>query len=332
MIAILGEGGADWAMRVAAVTGVKPAHCLSLAEVPGPLYGEVVEGGLVFFILGISGYAPLSEVRLSQGDSDQRVGDVFFLLRQLYAEILRRQRAEDRVSRLQALWQRTRIRYRANAKAMKEKMWLDPLTQVLNREGVSHFLRRTMQESQETQSQMTLVVLDLDWFKRINDGYGHAVGDVVLQHVARVLAEGVRRTDVVGRIGGEEFCAVLQGCGQEYGVGVAEKLRMAIEGWRIFVANISSVIPSVWAVSGDSSVVLLGTVPEGGVDFCDISLTISAGVSTFPDDFLANKTSARLLYEIGNATEADMLQYMADKALYQAKKEGRNRVCSYRRG
>jgi diguanylate cyclase (GGDEF)-like protein len=332
MIAILGEGGADWARRVAEVTGVQPIHCLSLADVAGPLYAEVFEGGLRFFVLGISGYAPLSDARLSQGDSDQRVSDVFFLLRQLSAEILRRQRAEDRVSRVQALWQRTRIRYRAHTKAMKEKMWLDPLTQVLNREGVTHFLRRTMQEAQETEVQMTLLVLDLDWFKRINDGYGHVVGDVVLQHVARILAEGVRRTDAVGRVGGEEFCAVLQGCSPESGVGVAEKLRMAVEGWRIFVANKDSVIPSVWAVSGETSVLLLGTWPDGGEDFCDISLTISGGVATFPDDFVANKSSARLLHEIGNATEADILQYMADKALYQAKKEGRNRVCSYRRG
>ena len=331
MISLLGEGGVAWAARVSRVTGLVPGVCLSLAEIQAPIYGESTAESLDFFMLGMSGYAPLSEIRLQMSDSDQRVADVFFLLRQLLVEVLRRQRAEERVARVHALWRRTRVRYRAYTKAMKEKLWLDPLTQVLNRAGAAHFLRRAMQEAQVTDAQVTLLVLDLDWFKRINDGYGHAVGDAVLQHVARVLSEAVRRTDAVGRIGGEEFCAVLQGCGREAGVGVAEKLRLAVEGWRIFVANASGVLPSVWAVLGESSVLLLGSMPSEDVPFQDMAMTISGGVATYPDDFSDNPRSSRLVYESG-ATESDMLQYMADKALYQAKKEGRNRICLYRRG
>ena len=331
MISLVGEGGAAWAVRVLRVTGVSPEVCFSVADIQTPIYGESTAENLDFFMLGMSGYAPLSAVQLCTSDSDQRVADVFFLLRQLCGEVLRRQRAEERRARLHALWQRTRVRYRAHAKAMKEKLWLDPLTQVRNREGVAYCLRRAMQEAQTTDAQVTLVVLDLDWFKRINDGYGHAVGDAVLQHVARVLSEGVRRTDAVGRIGGEEFCAVLQGCDREAGVGVAEKLRLAVESWRVCVANASGGLPSVWAVSGEAFALLLGSMPSEDVPFQDMVMTISGGVATYPDDFSDNFRSSRLVYESG-ATESDMLQYMADKALYQAKKEGRNKICVYRRG
>src|ERR1700761_5224759 len=81
----------------------------------------------------------------------------------------------------------------------------DPLTGVLNRRGLQQSLARELARYHRYGDSLTVAMLDLDHFKRINDKYGHAAGDVILVNVAQMLAERLRETDVVGRFGGEEF-------------------------------------------------------------------------------------------------------------------------------
>jgi len=331
MILILGDGGA-WASRLLGVADGFLTFVPQAVDTPtGPVYGHSVSGDLVFFLQSDAGSVPLSALTLSLADADSRISEVVFLLRQFDDMAMAKQLAETRSSRLHRLWRKTRQRYRSYTKTMQAKLWLDPLTRILNRDGVSRALSGAVDEAKATDAPMTFLLLDLDWFKRINDGYGHAVGDIVLRHVAGVLKDGVRRTDAVGRVGGEEFCAVLHGCDRDAGVGVAEKIRLEVASWRICVAISDDTVPSVWAILGSHCHVLSGTKTEDAVNAQVIDLTISVGVATFPDDFMSNGGSSRLLQAMGNVTEADMLQYMADKALYQAKKEGRNRVAAYKR-
>ena len=91
----------------------------------------------------------------------------------------------------------------------------DPLTPVLNRRAFQRELQRTLAFCQRYGASASLVFFDLDAFKSVNDTYGHAAGDAVLQVVAKMLVEHVRESDVVGRLGGDEFAVVLAQAGKE---------------------------------------------------------------------------------------------------------------------
>lgn len=334
LLVVEGDG---WVDRLSVVFGLVelvpalPPEAVLVRRAIG-VYAQVEDGGLSFFSWSGVSYSPMA-LKLLSSDEDQRVFDVLTMVQEIYIQASRRMMAENRALRWQSLWKRTRSRYRVYTQTIREKLRIDPMTQVLNRDGVLQVLNHAIQQARDTDTQMVLIVFDLDWFKRINDGYGHVVGDAVLRHVARVLREGVRRSDVIGRVGGEEFCAVLQSCDRDAGFRVAEKLRSAVGRWQIWVSLGEDVVPQVWAVSAEETVPLLGALPQDAphhVAKADrFVVTLSAGLATFPDDF-SNTTSSRLLQVIGNVTEADLLHYMADKALYQAKKKGRNRVCIYR--
>ncbi len=86
----------------------------------------------------------------------------------------------------------------------------DPLVPVLNRRGFLRELERTLAYSERYQTPGSVIFCDLDRFKRINDDYGHRVGDDVLRLVADTLVQNVRRSDIIGRLGGDEFAVVLQ--------------------------------------------------------------------------------------------------------------------------
>lgn len=85
----------------------------------------------------------------------------------------------------------------------------DPLVPLLNRRGFERELERTLAYVQRHETTVTLVYLDLDDFKEINDRYGHAAGDAALKHFANILIEGIRKSDLAGRLGGDEFAIVL---------------------------------------------------------------------------------------------------------------------------
>jgi diguanylate cyclase (GGDEF)-like protein len=105
----------------------------------------------------------------------------------------------------------------------------DELTGLHNRRSLLHKLKFETARSRRFRSPLSAVMIDLDHFKRINDEYGHAVGDQVLANVGRLLRESVRVIDVPGRYGGEELCVILPNTPLEGAVKFAETLRGKIE-------------------------------------------------------------------------------------------------------
>ena len=109
----------------------------------------------------------------------------------------------------------------------------DALTGLANRRHFRAVLEREIDRVARTGESALLLVLDIDHFKHVNDTYGHAAGDQVIQAVARHLAECVHPMDTVARYGGEEFAIVLPNCQPTYGEAVAERVRTHIQGQAI---------------------------------------------------------------------------------------------------
>lgn len=101
----------------------------------------------------------------------------------------------------------------------------DPLTQVLNRRGFGDAYARATDNLRRRRLPLTLLSIDLDYFKLINDRYGHAVGDQVLAHVAAVIGSALRESDCVARFGGEEFVVLMPDMPAHNALGVAERIR-----------------------------------------------------------------------------------------------------------
>ena len=110
---------------------------------------------------------------------------------------------------------------------MVERSETDPLSGLLNRRGFSAHGERMVSHAQRSGLPLSLVSIDLDRFKAINDGFGHAAGDMVIADFAGVLARSIDGSGLVARMGGEEFAILLPGRGAEEGGQIAEELRMA---------------------------------------------------------------------------------------------------------
>lgn len=129
----------------------------------------------------------------------------------------------------------------------------DSLTGLYNRRFLDNVLEKQLSVAGRYKQPLSIVMIDVDHFKKFNDTHGHAFGDKVLRLMAEVLTRTVRESDTVGRWGGEEFILVLPNTDMEGAYHVAEKVRMAVAGC------------SIMAISG---------IPQG--------VTISQGVSTYP--------------------------------------------------
>lgn len=152
-------------------------------------------------------------------------------------------------------------------------------------------------------SELSLIVIDIDNFKRFNDTYGHQTGDDVLKVVAEVLKNTVRKIDVPARFGGEEFMVILPATGREGALRLAERIRTA-------VTEIKVPLKSAAQGALEGSRASLG-VHDGATS--RVTVTISLGVRTHrPHD-----------------STVGMLIHEADEAMYQAKRTGRNRTCAF---
>jgi diguanylate cyclase (GGDEF)-like protein len=152
----------------------------------------------------------------------------------------------------------------------------DPLTGLANRRRFVEELNRALRRAERYGETLALVIFDLDRFKSVNDGHGHEVGDRLLVEVARLLGEGLRDTDLVARLGGEEFGAILSHVGVEEAREVTDRMRRSIAALRL-------------------------SVEAGDV----LQATISAGVAVYPfhgiDDRVLMRRADEALYEAKGA-------------------------------
>lgn len=181
------------------------------------------------------------------------------------------------ISQLQDISDRKRLETR-----LRELAERDPLTDLLNRRRFEIELQRQVERCRRYAEQACLLVMDVDRFKSINDQHGHQLGDMALRIVARVVRDRLRSSDVVARIGGDEFAAILLGVEPERAGQIAEEIRRTV---------------------AETSLTLAGQ---------HVDLTISIGLH-----LLAAGTSSD-----------DGALIAADKALYRAKRGGRDRVAA----
>lgn len=136
-------------------------------------------------------------------------------------EVLARVRTQVRRRRFQ---ERLRQSYEVNL----SMALIDPLTGLYNRRYFEAHLQKLLQKNQESRKSLGLLMMDIDNFKMVNDTYGHAVGDEILQEFAKRIQDKIRGFDMVARLGGEEFVALLPDISEERAHQVAERLRTAI--------------------------------------------------------------------------------------------------------
>lgn len=111
---------------------------------------------------------------------------------------------------------------------LREMAETDFLTGIFNRRHFIETAEREIARSKRYDTRFSVLILDIDWFKRINDQFGHAAGDEVLKGVAGLCRESIRETDIIGRIGGEEFAALLVESDMDAAIIVAERIRQNV--------------------------------------------------------------------------------------------------------
>ena len=159
----------------------------------------------------------------------------------------------------------------------------DPLTGLANRRLLIEQFQREAIRQRRSGKPLSLLLLDLDHFKSINDRYGHLAGDTCLIRISAVIQSRLRGADIVARFGGEEFIVLLPDTDEQGALIAAENLCRAVAAAKI-------------------------VLPEAVVQ-----LTVSIGIATA---------------KRGETWDFDPLMGSADKAMYMAKKLGRNRVCA----
>lgn len=124
----------------------------------------------------------------------------------------------------------------AQAEALAER---DPLTGALNRRGFMRALEQAIAFADRYQEPAAVIFIDLDGFKAVNDGFGHAAGDAVLKHVSRLLLSHVRESDSVGRLGGDEFGVILARAAPDEAVRKGEALAALISDTPCLFAGVA---------------------------------------------------------------------------------------------
>jgi diguanylate cyclase len=120
------------------------------------------------------------------------------------------------------------LSYKLNQK-LESIATIDGLTSVLNRRGLEDAAIKMQDICKRINLSMAVLLIDIDHFKKVNDTHGHLVGDDVLRHIAKTISTILRSSDVLGRYGGEEFCAFLPNTTESDALGLAERIRAGIE-------------------------------------------------------------------------------------------------------
>lgn len=161
-------------------------------------------------------------------------------------ELLARVAVSIRLKRERDLLQESAEELRRRAEAASEMSMTDALTGLLNRYGLQRALQRELSEARRYSRPLSCLLLDIDFFKAINDTHGHAAGDAALMQTARVLTESVRGSDVVCRYGGEEFLVLAPETDARGAHSLAEKIRLSVssrlfgDGGRAFALTLSA--------------------------------------------------------------------------------------------
>lgn len=113
----------------------------------------------------------------------------------------------------------------------------DPLTKLYNRKGFDKFMKKEIAEAERYKKTFCILMLDIDYFKSVNDAHGHPVGDLVLKEFSRALSEILRESDVLCRLGGEEFVAILPETDLVGARVISEKLRKKIGRQEVRIAE-----------------------------------------------------------------------------------------------
>jgi diguanylate cyclase (GGDEF)-like protein len=115
---------------------------------------------------------------------------------------------------------------------VKQLAYLDGLTGIFNRRFFELRIVEELERARRFQTSLGVIMIDIDQFKRLNDEFGHLLGDEVLRQVSSILHQQVRKIDVVCRYGGEEFAILLSQTTPQHSLAVAEKLRRIVETWQ----------------------------------------------------------------------------------------------------
>lgn len=186
------------------------------------------------------------------------------------------------------------LNQRRNAKKVYHLSITDPLTNLYNRRFVFDFLKRRIDNERSDKAQMTILLIDIDNFKAINDKYGHPFGDLVIKKIAEISLNTLRAEDVVGRIGGEEFLCALSRIEPTQCVRIAKRLLKNVENYHFIFE-------------------------QDGKKF-SVNVTISVGISQTGYAHNAN---------VAPAIDSTTLYNQADRALYAAKDKGKNTVVDF---
>lgn len=147
----------------------------------------------------------------------------FVKLQKEYVRLLRQM---DRVSRISDGYQQTLLE---RNELLNQAAHHDALTELSNRRDMVDRLHREVHSAARYGYTFSVILCDIDHFKQVNDSFGHKAGDTVLKHVAQTAVATIRSEDVCGRWGGEEFLILLPHTEEKQAIGVAEKIRAAME-------------------------------------------------------------------------------------------------------
>jgi diguanylate cyclase (GGDEF)-like protein len=170
-----------------------------------------------------------------------------------------------------------------NFQKVKELAIRDGLTGLYNHRHFQEMLTYTIHHADRFSTEASLLLLDVDDLKIINDTYGHQAGDAVLSSIGSTLGESLRKVDIPARYGGDEFAVILPNTSKSGSIAVAEKIRS-----RLKKVSLKS-------------------------DSREVAVTFSIGIATYPQ----------------SASGKELLVEKADRALYESKNHGKNKITHY---